>query len=726
MTEISDDIRRRLDQVNLWDVEVDDDEESEEDEPAIKTTAIEETKANNTPEVAVERPVEKEAKASKAPADAAESPVERPVEKEAKASNAPAVAVEPPVDKPKANEAPSVVVEPQKAPTVAIELPKAHISPAERAKARRTVLSPTVTKPSLTVTKPKENKIPTVEKTKQNKSAAVEQTNKSPAVRNIAVGDKARDLPILHQPIATKVAEKEGQRVEAQQSTLQQSKSKQPQIVHQPTALHQAIAQHPAAKVQNPKPVVQQPTLQQQLQIPKPAVVHELIAQQSQMRQSVAQQQQVYQQIAQQPRQLHQPQTMKSDAQKQQLQQPHVRLPPPEMSQLREVQQDRSKIHYQASNTNQNQPPQEVTYQDVGAHDYLFGSTVKNHDGNRRFHELALKVRATYQSAKPSEKNDIATSVVNEWRSLVPPGRFLTCNKDKGCWTEVGNDKAIAKAKKILRTKPSPNAETSPLASLSSPELTNKTPVDLKRRRTSDVSTTIIASIAQMAEEELQKEIEVPQDTAILADQEQEQAGANEDRKKLQPTLKLTTLIAILLIAGVLSYAPPNIRMKGFEVLLIPGVVVLTIYLVLRLIVAYSSFTLGAAARTPSLRRQVRTLSKNFILPFLASVLIFVSVSLYLQTEGVVMGVLIPRVLALLTLSPVVLFLVFSVTFAMAMVITHETTHHHINQGFFGEAYTLIEDTFRTPQLPTSEPGGKLPTLRDFLSHPDGFHMAFA
>ena len=716
-------------------MEEDDDEESEEDEATTKTTAVEETKANKTPAVAVERPVEKEAKASKAPADAAESPVERPVEKEAKANKAPApapavaVAVETPVDKPKANEAPSVVVEPQKAPAVAVELPKAHISPAERAKARRTVLSPTVTKPSPTVTKPKENKIPTVEKTKENKSAAVEQTNKSPAVRNIAVDDNARDLPVLHQPIAKKAAEKEGQRVEAQQSTVQQLKSKQPQIVHQPTTVHQAIAQHPAAKVQNPKPVVQEPTPQQQLQIPKPVVVHQLIAQQSQMRQSVAQQQQVYQQIAQQPRQLHQPQTMKSAAQKQQLQQPHVRSSPPRMDRPRETQQDRSKILHQASNSNENQPPQEVTYQDVGAHDYLFGSTVKNHDGNRRFHELALKARATYQSAKPSEKNDIATSVVNEWRSLVPPGRFLTCNKDKGCWTEVGNDKAIAKAKKILRTKPSPNAQntdTSPLASLSSPEPTSKTAVDLKQRRTSDVSTTIIASIAQMAEEELQKETEVPQDTAILADQEQEQAGANEERKKLQPTLKLTTLIATLLIAAVLSYAPPNLRMKGFEVLLIPAVVVLTIYLVLRLIVAYSSFTLGAAARTPSLRRQVTTLSKNLVLPFLASVLIFLLVSLYLQTEGVVMGILATRALALLTLSPIVLFLVFSVTFAMAMVITHEATHHHINQGFFGEAFTFIEDTFRTPQTPIAEPGGKSPTLRDFLSHPDGFHMAFA
>ena len=359
---------------------------------------------------------------------------------------------------------------------------------------------------------------------------------------------------------------KEGQRVEAQQSTVQQPKLKQPQLVHQPTTVpHQAIAQHPAAKVQNPKPVVQQPTLQQQLQIPKPAVVHQLIAQQSQMRQSVAQQQQVYQQIAQQPRQLHQPQTMKSAAQTQQLQQPHVRSPPPKMDQPRETQQDKSKILHQASNTNENQPPQEVTYQDVGAHDYLFGSTVKNHDGNRRFHELASKARATYQSAKPSEKNDIATSVVNEWRSLVPPGRFLTCNKDKGCWTEVGNDKAIAKAKKILRTKPSPNAQntdTSPLASLSSPVPTIKTATSLKRR-TSDVSTTIIASIAQMAEEELQKETEVPQeDTPNVAEQEQEQMGANEERKKLQPTLKLTTLIAILLIAAVLSYAPPNLRMK--------------------------------------------------------------------------------------------------------------------------------------------------------------------
>ena len=56
------------------------------------------------------------------------------------------------IDLREGNEILQVVVEPQKVPAVAIELPKAHISPAERAKARRTVLSPTVTKP-------KENKI---------------------------------------------------------------------------------------------------------------------------------------------------------------------------------------------------------------------------------------------------------------------------------------------------------------------------------------------------------------------------------------------------------------------------------------------------------------------------------------------------------------------------------------------------------------------------------------
>ena len=83
--------------------------------------------------------------------------------------------------------------------------------------------------------------------------------------------------------------------------------------------------------------------------------------------------------------------------------------------------------------------------------------------------------------------------------------------------------------------------------------------------------------------------------------------------------------------------------------------------------------------------------------------------------------------MALVTLLLVLLLLSAYGSFAVAMIATHEGPHHHHARGFLSEVATTVQDTVRHPVVlaPQSEVKPLL-TLRDYLAHPDGFHMAFA
>ena len=62
-------------------------------------------------------------------------------------------------------------------------------------------------------------------------------------------------------------------------------------------------------------------------------------------------------------------------------------------------------------------------------------------------------------------------------------------------------------------------------------------------------------------------------------------------------------------------------------------------------------------------------------------------------------------------------------SFIFALVITHEGPHHHQSRGLLSEMYTAVQDTFhRRPVAATPEEEEKLPTLREFLSDPEGLH----
>ena len=93
------------------------------------------------------------------------------------------------------------------------------------------------------------------------------------------------------------------------------------------------------------------------------------------------------------------------------------------------------------------------------------------------------------------------------------------------------------------------------------------------------------------------------------------------------------------------------------------------------------------------------------------------------------------RLLAMLflpTLASITLGVIFIITlayssFIFALVMTHEGPHHHQSRGLLSEMYTAVQDMFRRQPVAAAPEGEeKLPTLREFLSDPEGFHMAFA
>lgn len=487
---------------------------------------------------------------------------------------------------------------------------------------------------------------------------------------------------------------------------------------------------------------VQQPTVQQPVPM-QPLAQQQQMVQQSSVQPKVVQQPIVHQLIG--PQSHRQPIMAPTNAQQallgnfltaqQGVQHPQVASETPKTNQTSSIQREASKATPVNNENIAERPSEQITHKDLRIHDYVFGTSLRNFAGTRKYHELASKKTTLYQNARATEKAGIAVSVVNEWRELDPPGRFLKSDSDKGYFVDVGNEKAIAKTKKILRAKPAtPTKSDAEVTADSVPghestesrESSSLSPAN--ERNSADASNTnaVIGSIARLAEQELEKDTEPPQATTT---RKQSQAESERKRGKLRPILTVVLLLVICSIAAFLS-APPHYQTRGLELLFVPALVVLTLLLSLGLTVAYTSFTLTSATITR--RRQVARLFSK-VLPFLAAALILISVSLYLQPEPVKTVLLgmsssmwkrfgVPGA-ALLALTPVLLLLSFS----MALIVTHEGPHHHIEGSFFREAYNIAEDTFRGPPIPSSvEEELSLPTLRDYLSDPEGFHMAFA
>ena len=75
-----------------------------------------------------------------------------------------------------------------------------------------------------------------------------------------------------------------------------------------------------------------------------------------------------------------------------------------------------------------------------GPHDILCGrgGGTNAHPGNVKFRKLVAAHKLRYLAASKSDKPAVARDVVQEWRALDPPGRFLAKMEEQQC--EGGSD----------------------------------------------------------------------------------------------------------------------------------------------------------------------------------------------------------------------------------------------------------------------------------------------
>jgi len=85
------------------------------------------------------------------------------------------------------------------------------------------------------------------------------------------------------------------------------------------------------------------------------------------------------------------------------------------------------------------------------------GGGTNNHIGNIRFRQLVNEHKLRYLAASKVDKPKVAMEVVQIWRALDPPGRFLTktdaSQGDDSLWHDVGDKKAREKASQCLRER---------------------------------------------------------------------------------------------------------------------------------------------------------------------------------------------------------------------------------------------------------------------------------
>lgn len=81
------------------------------------------------------------------------------------------------------------------------------------------------------------------------------------------------------------------------------------------------------------------------------------------------------------------------------------------------------------------------------------GGRINSHAGNVQFRDIILSKKKGYlaPTTKKLEKAHIAAGVVNDIRTMNPPGRFLKEEKGDGMWYDIGDAKAIKKTGQALR-----------------------------------------------------------------------------------------------------------------------------------------------------------------------------------------------------------------------------------------------------------------------------------
>mmetsp|Transcript_10496 Transcript_10496/g.22749 ORF Transcript_10496/g.22749 Transcript_10496/m.22749 type:complete len:414 (+) Transcript_10496:341-1582(+) len=90
-----------------------------------------------------------------------------------------------------------------------------------------------------------------------------------------------------------------------------------------------------------------------------------------------------------------------------------------------------------------------------GINDCLMGrgGGTNHHSGNKRFRAITEARKHMYLASKRLDKPIVAMEIVNEWRALEPPGRFLRQDEATKLWYDVGDQKAREKTSQALREK---------------------------------------------------------------------------------------------------------------------------------------------------------------------------------------------------------------------------------------------------------------------------------
>jgi len=87
------------------------------------------------------------------------------------------------------------------------------------------------------------------------------------------------------------------------------------------------------------------------------------------------------------------------------------------------------------------------------AHDVLSGrgNFVNYHAGNEHFRALVRKHKVAYVACPKPQKAKYSKMIVDEIRSLNPPGRFLKQDPRTKLWVDIGEKKALDKTRQALR-----------------------------------------------------------------------------------------------------------------------------------------------------------------------------------------------------------------------------------------------------------------------------------
>jgi hypothetical protein len=102
------------------------------------------------------------------------------------------------------------------------------------------------------------------------------------------------------------------------------------------------------------------------------------------------------------------------------------------------------------SNQNQHQHRDIVAPHD---HDVLSGrgNFVNYHAGNEHFRALVRKYKVPYVACPKPQKGKFSRMIVDEIRSLHPPGRFLKQDHATKLWYDIGEKKSLDKTRQALR-----------------------------------------------------------------------------------------------------------------------------------------------------------------------------------------------------------------------------------------------------------------------------------